>query len=396
MAQSLTYDDYPRALDAIVAHLTCDDQLRLRSVCKAFRRAVDKMLKSHLILFSNGDRVSVQGVAHRIPGLKSLDPGHPIEIPDARVLDVRGYFPPSTDLTKLQASFPVVNVLRMTNSRGRLKSYTPYVPFSASTVVLFTNPNGFDCNPGPRPAWGGHDRAAHLPAGFEDILPESVSKIVVNMNGDDIPVADMWRAIHRPSAQVKDIVIVVPRYGSLDDPGALGTFNEPIVGMDVADLIVGAPHGFIGSVSAPARAPHARFTIVGLEAVPLRDYAQHFGSVLREHLSANRFEDVDYGTSGPAVVHGNDGPVFLPASGQAKVAHDAKVLEILSKVETVTKEEYVARVGRETALLELVEKLEKNHTRQDGDPAATQKIQGDVGVFRGWMGLFDEIFSMKT
>lgn len=364
-------------------------------MCKAFRGAVDKMLKRHLILFSNGDKVSIQGVAHRIPGLKSLGPSSPIELSDTRVLDVRGYFPPSVDLTKLQASFPVLDVLRMTNSRGRLKGYTPYVPFSASTVVLFTNPNGFDCNPGPRPAWGGHDRAAHLPAGVEDVLPQSVSKIVINMNGDDIPVADMWRAIHRPASHVKEVVIVVPRYTSLDDPGALGTFNEPIVGMDVADLIVGAPHGFIGSVSAPARAPSARFTIVGLEAVPIRNYAQHFRSVLREHLSANRFEDVDYGTSGPAVVHGNDGPVFLPATGQAKIAHDTKVEEILSKVETVTKEEYVARVGEEMALLELVEKLEKNHTRQHCDPAAPQKIQGDVGVFRGWMGLFDEIFSMK-
>lgn len=190
--------------------------------------------------------------------------------------------------------------------------------------------------------------------------------------------------------------MIVPRYSSLDDSGALGTFNEPIVGMDIADLIVGAPHGFVGAVTTPPTAPTAKFTIVGLEAVSVPDYAEHFRAVLREHLSANRFEDVEYGASGPAVVHGEAGPVFAPAPGHAKAAHEAKVESILRMVEMVTKEEYVKRVGRETALLELVEKLEKNHTRQHCQPAAPSGIQGDVGVFRGWMGLFDEIFSLKT
>ncbi|EJT47792.1 hypothetical protein A1Q1_03253 [Trichosporon asahii var. asahii CBS 2479] len=396
MPLSLAYNDYPQALDSVVAHLSCDDQVRLRLVCKAFLRAVDNILKHHLILFPNGAKISVQGVAHRIPGLKSLDLSNPGEIPEAHVLDVRGYFPPSVDLFKLKESFPSLQVLRMTNSRGRLKSYTPYVPVPSRTVVLFTNPNGFECNPTPRAGWGGHDRSAHLPAGLEDVLPDTVSKVVVNMNGDDIPVADMWRAIHRPAPHVKEVVIVIPRYSSLDDPGALGTFNEPIVGMDVADLIVGAPHGFVGSAATAPTAPTAKFTIVGLEAVSVPNYAEHFRAVLREHLSANRFEDVDYGASGPAVIHGEGGPVFVPATGQAKAAHDAKVESILHMVDMVTKEGYVKRVGRETALLELVEKLEKNHTRQHCQPAAPAKIQGDVGVFRGWMGLFDEIFSLKA
>lgn len=398
MTLTLVYEHSPGVFDSIVDKLACSDQIQLRLVCQAFRKVVDKALTRHLILIPNGEKISVQGTAHRVPQLKALDPNKPLKLPETRHVDVRGYFPPSVDLTLLKNSFPALEVLRMTTSRGRWKSYTPYVPLCAHTLVVFTNTNGFDCNPAPRSMWGGHNRTAHLPPRVKDELPESFRKIVINMNGDDIPVTDMWRAVHRAPPHVEEVVIVIPRYASLDDPGSLGTFNEAIVGMDIADLIVGAPHGLLGQSSSTAvKIPSARFTIIGLEAVPVPDYAQHFRAVLREHLSANRFDDIVYDDGGPTVVHGNDGPIYLPVVGDAKVAHNAKVDSILAKVEMITKHEYVHRVGRDIAVLELVEKLEENHTRQHcHSDVPIAKVQGDIGVFRGWMKLFDELFNVQT
>lgn len=392
MPTAFTYGNYPHIFDAFVADTSFEAQLALRLSCKSFKLAVDRLHVHHLVLTPKGsDSVAVRGLQGRIAALRRIKPAAWSKNPKfeltshTRVVDIRGFIPPTCDLTLLKDAFPNLDTLRMCTSKSTPKSYTPYFPFAAKTLVLFTSPQGGDCNPTPyNPGgYGDYDSEEEdeepelFPKGASSKLAEKCTKIVVNMKGMDIPIADMFHCALDPPEHVTAVDIIIPAYNSPTSRGSIDSFSEYIVGMDTAELI--------GS-------PHVKYTLVGLDVVSL-GYDKKFLNVLRRHVSQWRFGDVDYGKSPEpksvrTVVIGDDGDLKVtissgedeepvpeaegsgekkdqdndaskeePQEPKKKMTHKEKVDSILSAVETLTMKEYRERLGLAQATLQSVEYL---------------------------------------
>lgn len=379
MPRLFNYSSYPHIFDAFVANANFEAQLALRLTRRDVRDAVDRLHLYHLVLTPLGeDSVSVTGVNHRIAALRSLEPGAPRPYPAARltrhtrVVDVRGFFPASCNLTLLREAFPNLDILRMCSSRDPPPSYTPYVPFEAKSLVLFTTPLGGNCNPGPFDPWTSEYQfgPAVLPMGEPRELSKKFNKIVVNMKGMDIPIADMFRYARCPPKHVTEIDIIVPYYRSETSPGSIAHFEEVLLGWDTAELI---------------NCPHVKYTLIGLDVVR-PGYDVRFVEVLREHFSQHRYENVDYSNEG--VSQHTSPPPSLTATersasavtgdmkskvqpdiidkgkdreekkGEKRKTHAEMVDSYLSAIRTMTMEEYQQRLGLVQAALHTVEYLD--------------------------------------
>lgn len=390
MPLSFTYSNYPHIFDAFVADTSFETQLALRLSCKSFQQAVDRLHVHHLVLTPHGSNsIDIKGAYRRIPALRRIKPAAWRKEPKleltshTRVVDIRGFFPATCNLTLLKDAFPNLDTLRMCTSKSEPKSYTPYVPLAAKTLVLFTSPDGGDCNPAGYDEWDSEeeDEPEFVPKGVSSKLPDKYTKIVVNMNGMDIPIADMFRCALDPPEHVTEVDIIIPVYSSPSARGRIEIFSEHILGMDTAELI--------GS-------PHVKYTLVGLDVVK-PGYDTKFMTVLRRHVSQWKFGDVDYGKESEpknirSVRIGEDGNLEVldlePAveagsshenqvsddsketekdkeKGESqpeskpdpkkKMTHKEKVDSILSAVETLTMKEYRQRLGLEQAALQYVE-----------------------------------------
>lgn len=364
---ALKYEAFPGILDAVIQLSSFETQLRLRLVGKSYRDAVDREQLRHIVLTAHGDGASVHGPIHPVAALSKLGPGSWSQLPEhplralgqhVRSIDVRGFFPAKTNLALLRDAFPNLTLFRLTTDEG---AYTPYVPFEAATLVVFTSPDGGVPNPAPIDAavdagldW---DESDAEPVGPDPwpTFSERITKIIVNMSGDDYPVADMFHFVLDPPAHIKDIVIFIPRYimdtflfpdGSPGHrAGLMGqtTCVENIIAMDLAELMVGVPH--------------VKYTLIGAEDIPWPK--ARFRRLVRAHLAGFTYSAVDYGNEKDklrvecSIETGRK--IVLPKNPKVLAKHMAKVDEILDRLTLLTLDEYIGIHGLERTMLETLE-----------------------------------------
>lgn len=349
----LSYEAFPTLFDDIIAEADFATELTLRLCCKSLRDAVDRKQVRHLVLTPSGkDGTAVRGPVHRVAALRRLSPksvsrlSAPLRelLKHVRVLDIRGFFPATCNLTLLQDALPNLDTVRLCTRNG---SYTPYVPVDADTLVLFTSPHGGDCNPKPYIDKGkegnimqliesmqdmmfGEPRAPTAPPGVDPRkLPESVRSIVVNMNGEDYAVAEMYRFVLDPPEHVEEIIIILPHVLKCDDEDFFGcltpmwvdedTFAIKIIAMDLAELMVGVPH--------------VKYYLVGLDEATFRS-PEEFLALLRKQLDRYHFSGVEYNDE-PTLIHKPDGGIDLRTEAKEPAKHEARIDEILAQLKFI-------------------------------------------------------------
>lgn len=373
------YEAYPTLFDNIIVEADFQTALALRLCCKTLRHAVDRHQARHLVLTPSGkEGTSVRGPIHRVACLRRLAPklllhqqvlsSHQV-LQHVRVLDIRGFFPATCNLTHLKKALPGLSVVRLCTRKG---AYTPYVPVGAHTVVLFTSPHGGECNPKPYINRGKQGDMEQLVKSFQAMfgdeppkvpvlprgilprkLPKSVRRIVVNMSGEDYAIAEMYHFVLDPPEHVKEIVIVLPR---VEDFGWLepifveeDTFAIKIIAMDLAELMVGVPH--------------VRYTLVGIEEAFRTP--EEFLATLRKQFERYQFHGVEYNEE-PTFIRKPDGGMDLRREAKDPAKHEAKVTEIMSRLQILDFDEYVDHIGEAQAALETVEY--KDGTERDTRP----------------------------
>lgn len=369
MHAALTYESFPHIVDGVLAHVDRATALTLRLTCHSLQRAVDRRHAAFLVLTPDGkDGAAVRGPVHRVAALQRLGPeswaqgpAHPsLKVTEhTRVLDIRGHFPATCNLTLLKKAFPSLRTLRICTRKG---AYTPYVPIGAQTLVIFTSPHGGDCNPKEYASARRGDldqlmdtfsgmfgeleenEAPVLPSGVKHrALPKSFRKIIVNMNGEDYAIAEMFHCVLDPPEHIQEIVIVLPRYELSAFVGGFGhvsaeTLAIKIIAMDLAELMVGVPH--------------VRYTLVGLESAGRTKTA--FLLLLRKQFEKYRFGDVKYADE-PELVTKPDGTYDLERKCKEPKKHKAKIDGIMDQLTVLSFKEYVQLVGKARAVEELVE-----------------------------------------
>ncbi|EJT47800.1 hypothetical protein A1Q2_00203 [Trichosporon asahii var. asahii CBS 8904] len=361
--RALTFEVCPDLVDTLIRLSSHDTQLRLRLVSKSYRNAIDREHLRHIVLTPYGDGARVRGPTRAIAALNKLGPGSWSQLPEhplralgqhVRIIDVRGFFPATTNLALLRDAFPNLTMFRLTTMDG---SYTPYVPFEAETMVVFTSPDGGVPNPKPYVPgldddYDDYDEEPVIPANVPR-MSERITKIIVNMSGDDYPVADMFRCVLDPPPHIKDIIIFIPRYitdtfvfpdGSKGHrAGLMGhtTCVENIIAMDLAELMIGVPH--------------VRYTLIGAEDIPWPK--ERFRRLVRTHLSGFGYGEVEYGDDSPttecSIETGRK--IVLPKNPKTRTKHLAKVDEELSKLTLLNLDEYIGIHGLERTMQETLE-----------------------------------------
>lgn len=365
MPVALTYEAYPNILDAIVAESDFATELALRLVCRPFRGAVDRKQVRHIVLTPNGsDAISIRGPVQRIAVLRRLGPKSIAQLPEhpvlallrhVRVVDVRGFFPPTCDLSLLKDALPKLGTVRLCTDQG---TYTPYIPFGAETLVLFTSPYGLDCEARARSGRRADVEATFAPPSItttrpdQDLrpvppgvewaaLPTNVRRVVINLGGEDYPAADLWPLLIRLPTQVSELVVVMPCIRSLPlwntgyapAPISSTVFNSEIVAYDLVELLNGAPR---------------TVTLVGVD---LAEPPSKFSKILRATLSDIQLAGVEY--------HETDSNLDTGGGARARAvstaAHDAKVDEIMRQVNMLSWTEYVFTGVPRKAMTETVE-----------------------------------------
>lgn len=348
MTVSFTYDNFPHLWDDILASTTSwKTKLALRRVSKSLRNVIDRQLVKHIVLDHGGiEAVDVYSPGHGIPGCHELSPktwadeherrsAHPPPelMKHVRVVDIRGYIVPCVDMTLLAPAFPSLDMLRITTGIEYHDTYTPYIPFEAKTLVLFTNQKGLegifehwwyqdedDEHPWPThdedgdggdtdhgnhgeedggegdemdeewdPDWDEppNERPLVPPRAILHDLPECYRKIVLNMNGLDQPIAPMYPYLLDLPPHVEELVVVVPKFTRLDDEGSIMPGPLPVGApslvfpMNILDLV-----GTLGKNAA-------RFTVVGLERVG-EECVRQFRDTLYSQVTTTLYYDVDY------------------------------------------------------------------------------------------------------
>lgn len=155
---------------------------------------------------------------------------------------MQGFVGGDINLTRLAPAFPNLETYRaITDPLDQ--SFTPYFPLPCKTLVIFYNEDG------PNP--GGMRDADDFDSDYEDFddedkiipegvipaVPEGVRKTVVNMKGDDVPVADFFPCIFNFPTSVQDFVIVFPFYELGKARGRFFNFTAPIIVMDTVELV---------------------------------------------------------------------------------------------------------------------------------------------------------------
>lgn len=337
MPVHFTYANFPSLWDDIISASDPGAQLVIRSLDRGLRSAIDSRQLRHLILSpDSGNAVSVRGPRHAVAALRRLDPD---SVTDAQralcaqtaIIDVRGFFYPTFDLGPLVPLFSGLKVLRMVSDPEQ--QVTPYVPFPAETLVLFTNPLGLgpvyehwyfrhpsesssDEEPGAD-AEKDYQYEVHgrrlAPRGISrHKLPERCTRLVVNMCGDHSPPSSMWPFCENPPPHVKDVTIVVPRYRTLQGEGEMDAdCVESVLAVSMQEML---------------RAPCPNFTIVGVDEVS-DDFEAGLRELLRTDATQVVHADVDYSIDDPFT---SEMPVHMrrfaqEASEQMRLAMEEKL-----------------------------------------------------------------------
>ncbi|BEJ11428.1 hypothetical protein CspHIS471_0108500 [Cutaneotrichosporon sp. HIS471] len=344
---SIEIDLYPHIWDAILSYTRPAELPKMLLVCRALRIRIGRIQCTHLVLSARprNDVVAVRAArpvwgdysptTERIPGLRTISPISWGQLPPhpaidltvgTQVLDIKGFVPPTTNLTGLAFAFPALKILRMrTCPKG---GYTPYLPVPAPTVVLFTNSQGED----PDPVFydlsfdgdDSEDESPVVPEGVRCGIPEGTRKLVINMKGNDVPIADMFQGVLDPPKSLRELALVIPAYTRGKYHGRMpGIFMDHIVGMDTIELFMAYYD------------EECTFTIVGADEV-LPGY--NLRGIMADHLRKTFM----FGGLKP------------PGNGPGKAA---KIKEVLDLIQFISRGEYIARVGKRIAELETVERL---------------------------------------
>lgn len=305
---------FPHILDTMFEYMPWDSFAPLAATCKAIRTRVHAMQAEHLILSQSPDGLELDMVARVgriIPGFGTIDFTDASKVAEevARILpvtsltktvSVEGFIDANIDLTLIAAAFPNLVNYRITTDAEN-DGFTPYFPFPCRNVIIFFN-SGEGANPRRMDdidPWDDDfdedDEPQEIPKGHRQAIPEGVEKIVVNMKGDDIPVADFFPCIFNFPTSVKDFVIVYPRYSTLSDEGSFVNFTPYILIMDTTELI----------------GTDAIYTLVGMDEAPI--------NIDMRAAIRNQFNS--YGFKGP-------------------LSKEERVEELMSHVRVLTKKEY--------------------------------------------------------
>jgi len=346
----LDMPQFPHILSSVMSYCSWSTLITLRLVSKNVRTAVDTLQCTHLVLIDTdllGTAVNVYAPGMlRIPALQtcspiswSQQPVHPKAalVANTRVVDILGFVSTTCDLTLLAPHFKRLDTLRMPTCPFD-GGFTPYFPVPAKTLVLFTNndaiPNPIDME---LRAFGGYDdydeEPEVLPKGVRPSIPDGVTKVVVNMKGTDIPIADVHGCIMDAPKSVKEIVIILLKYTGRSLVGELqpGLMGEQIVSMDTAELI--------------SANKDVNFTLVGFDEIRA-SYPAKFRSLLANEMRAYNVKGIDQ--PGDNVVECNPfgpGPRRVIKS-KYRPEKEAWIEGVLSKVTFKSIYEYARTCGR--------------------------------------------------
>lgn len=457
MPVSFSYENFPNLWDTIIESADHNTQLAIRALSKAHRLVIDRLQAEHLIVSTEGHEHTVAtSPHHHLPHFR--EEAHIFDeqrfwandmtrdlTARTRVLDIQGYSPPVYDPDLLLfMRFPALEVLRMTNSiddHTPVKHFHPWIPpgefYPAQTLVLFSNEAGMDGlmehwwfegaeddeDEDEDEDWGAPSKRMFPERFFLGpmYLPPTVTKLVINMCGEDIQVEEMWPFMTEIlPAHVRQIVVVGPRYQSLDGPGLVG------------DLTLGLVHDLVQIAFNPRA---ERVTFVGFEYLDPA-FRNAFEAMLRQAIHEAIYEDVDYAIDDAATLalsseerelfirrskksreqgngpnadgdddededegerdetdsEGRDGAVGgkdvedepepeeegsavqnggkedgMAEAGSPLLSYQQKIDQLLASYEFVTKQTYIDRVGEETAKLDLLEYLDpRDHNYRRG------------------------------
>lgn len=450
MTISFSYENFPHLWDLIIASADHNTQLALRRLSRALPFVIDRRQAEHLVLYTEGpEQTLVTGVYKHHAHFR--EDAHVYEEPAfwmnartraitarTRVLDIQGYCPPvyAPDLFEYM-HFPALEVLRLTHAPSDFTAehFHPYVPpnFTPKTVVLFSDDAGtenlmehwwFQME-----AQADTEEEHMVPTGMDvsrKALPKSVTKVVVNVRGEDFEAAQMWPFAADLPAHVKELVIVAPRYTDLDDEGHVGNLTPALCISDLLSvafnprtekvLFVGferMPQGFVEAFEGALRAVHrsAVYTDVDYSiddeltlemSQELRESLMARAELMRRESTGGSEADGDEGDGGSEASGGeaaegrsgvdngvgagkgkddaaNDGnnadegdnsaetTAGAPETEPAPLSYKQKVDQMLAGYEFVSKAAYVRRVGEETAALELLEYLDPGYQNIEVD-----------------------------
>lgn len=363
MATAISPDLYPHIWDEIIACADRSTQHTLRRVNTVLRTLVDRYQVRHVILTPvrlYSARVSRPGgkiAAFAHPGQFWADERLVDLLAWTRVVDVRGFCPPTLDMPQLAPAFQNLEVVRLgpdTSPRTRNPgSTTPYVPWSARTLVLFAHREGVWANrrhwwwnveiDPETEAWRLEDgKRAAVPRGVnQSLLFRGYERLVLNFNGGHAMFTEIWPFLANLPATVKEVVLVIPRNTSLWDSGTMSALNES---------------AFVTEVAALVRARHVRYTIVGCEV-----YQRRLGSAgtKRGELRARMlqaFIDADGESDCADTREGREtGRLDRDPVPTDPMDFEQKCDELMANIEFLTQQEYRMRVDDERAKVETLE-----------------------------------------
>lgn len=373
MAVTFSYANFRNLWDMILAAAEHETQLALRLVCKSLRFKVDCLQARHLVISSEGAKqLLITGPNHHIAHFRDIY--HLDKEPrfwsfhatrartrHTRILDIQGYCPPGNDpdlFTYMQ--FPHLNVLRMTPSvDDDPDNFTPYIPghFEAQTLVLFSNSEG--CAAMDDHWWfdlyapsDDDEELPLVPPVNRSRIPQSVTKMVLNLRGQNMELHDMYPFVTRLPAHVKDVVISAPAYRSLlNTAGVRNEVSPHLTKLRLVDVVL-----------LPIK---TKFTLVDFNWLG-PSFEKEFLDELRYRYRSFFFKDVDYTVDDDMtrVMQRKTRDECIKRSTTVEVTRkplislQEQIDKLLSRIEFLSKEAYIERVGAETAALDLLEHLD--------------------------------------
>lgn len=404
METSFSYDNFPHLWDAIIGYATPRARQTIRLLSRAHRYAVNRF---HLVLVPGMSTWAlVSGLWGPAPELQAmlqalLSPANCKDfallrsrIPTTKVLELRGFVMPSVDLRRLRPALPNVEIVRICNEPG-IRTFTPYIPLEAETLVLFMNMSGWAAdgrNPNimqivdltQQPRFFGEDEEEKplvVPRSARLEFPESYRKLVVNMNGYAASAYHLFPFLRNPPAELEEVVIVGPRYRDLTHSGTTScppSSFGPEAAADWKTVYFRAVQRLVRwelvrKLSRWEYNSKVRFTLVGFEDVPpvgevpaRDDLMMTICNSIKFRAQPNVDYDIDdqYTMAMSLELRGKLKQEAARARGDKGtrtrytgpfVSLERKMIEARSRIEFVTRRQYVKRVGPQRARLELIE-----------------------------------------
>lgn len=400
----MDFDEFPTIWDKIISDAEPPALPVLRRVSRQLSFRIDPV---HIVISQGSEHsINVESLWGSLPLLQDLVASLVWDTPIAldrrkkalalasrtRVLELRGLIMIPADLRLLVNAFPNLQMVRICND-PKTKTFTPYVPVGARTLVLFSNAmptsardDGQDANIkhmwriGFKPQiveqreFSTFPRRRQLvaPKDSQRSFPPQYRKVVLNLNGYGTEASSQFHLLGEAISRVVDnIVFVAPRHRSLTRRGCSCSPPGSEAMRWNADFVK-----MIGAMITPQLIATGirdiRFTFVGFD-----DVHPELEQRMKHHLLVTFRQspvwDVNYDLDDEYTAALGQETIELLRSRARKEAdrmlrrgHDMmehgrhrslgqRVMEAESCLEFLSREEYVQRVGEEVGTLELLE-----------------------------------------